>query len=75
MSSKEISAAAMKLPRKIRARLAEELRESLTPRNRRDVDAAWARVAEARIDEYNSGRAKLKPVAEIFKRLRKRNAN
>lgn len=77
MSNKEISAAAMKLPPKSRAQLAEELLNSLSNDAHRAIDAAWAREVEARIDNLDRGKSKTEPFARVLKQLRarRRNAN
>lgn len=76
MSSKEISAAAMSLPPKRRARLAEELLDSLNGDAQRAIDAAWADEVEVRIDRLDSGKSKIKPVSKVLRQLkRRRHAN
>jgi putative addiction module component (TIGR02574 family) len=75
MSNKEISAAALKLPRKSRARLAEELLDSLSGEAQREIDAAWAREVEARIADLDSGKSKTKPVSKVLRQLRSRHRN
>jgi putative addiction module component (TIGR02574 family) len=75
MSSKEISAAALKLPRKSRARLAEELLDSLSDEAQREIDAAWAREAEARIDNFDHGKSKSEPISSVLRQLRRRRRN
>jgi putative addiction module component (TIGR02574 family) len=75
MSNKEISAAALKLPRKSRARLAEELLDSLSDEAQREIDAAWAQEVEARIDNLNRGKSKTEPISIFLKRLQRRRRN
>ena len=72
MSNKEISAAALKLPPKLRVKLAEELLDSLRNDAQREVDAAWAKEAESRIDRFDRGESSSEPVSTFLKRLRKR---
>jgi putative addiction module component (TIGR02574 family) len=75
MSNKQISAAALKLPRKSRARLAEELLDSLSNDAQRAVDLAWAEEVEARITDLDSGKSKTKPVSKVLRQLRGRRRN
>ena len=75
MSNKEISAAAMKLPPKLRVKLAEELLDSLSTDAQREIDAAWAKEVEARIDNLDRGKSKTEPISTFLKRLRKRRRN
>jgi len=75
MSNKKISDAALKLPRKSRARLAEELLDSLSNDAQRAIDAAWAQEAESRINNLNRGKSKTQPVSEVLSQLRRRRRN
>ena len=75
MSIKEISAVALKLPRKSRARLAEKLLDSLNDDGQSEIDAAWAAEAEARLAELESGKIKAIPLSTVLRRLKKRRRN
>jgi putative addiction module component (TIGR02574 family) len=75
MSSKEIVAAAMKLPKKTRARIAEQLWHSVNGMSQSEVDAAWAEEAERRIDDLDSGKVKAKPLSVVMSQLRRRRRN
>ena len=73
MRAKEIEAAAIKLPRRDRARLARKLLDSIPmkPDERdRDVLAAWIAEVDRRIDEIDSGTVKTIPAEVVFERLR-----
>ena len=72
MSTKEIRAAALKLPKKSRIQLAHELLDSASDREQREIDAAWAEEVERRIEAYESGKTKLLPLSRVMKDLRKR---
>ena len=55
----ELSARAKALPSQDRARLAEELLDSLEGESDTDADAAWDREIERRVAEIESGAVKL----------------
>ena len=55
----ELSARAKTLPAEDRARLAEELLESLEGEAEAEADAAWDREIERRVAEIESGGVKL----------------
>jgi len=55
MSTMEITAQALNLPAKSRARLAAQLLESIDARRQSRVDAIWAREVEARLAAYEAG--------------------
>jgi putative addiction module component (TIGR02574 family) len=73
MTPKQIEAAAIKLPKRDRARLAKKLLDSIPmkPDERdRDVMAAWMAEVELRIDEFESGKVTGIPADKVFKRVR-----
>ena len=72
MSHNEVRTAALKLPPKRRAKLAEQLLDSLGEQNQKKIDAAWAREVEARIDSYEQGKSRSKPLEQV---LRKHNSD
>ena len=72
MSHKELSTAAMKLSPKRRAILAEQLLTSLDSDAQRKIDAEWGAEAEARIDAFEAGKVRSRPVAKIVARLKNR---
>jgi putative addiction module component (TIGR02574 family) len=60
---------AIALPPKVRATLAEQLLDSLTPGGQAENDAAWAEEAERRLGDYEDGKAAPVPAADVFRRL------
>jgi putative addiction module component (TIGR02574 family) len=73
MTTKQVEAAALKLPKRDRARLARKLLDTipLKPGDEDpDILAAWIAEAERRIDEFEAGRMPVIPADEVFKRLR-----
>jgi putative addiction module component (TIGR02574 family) len=73
MTAKQIEAAAVKLPRRQRLRLAQKLLETVPLKaNDRDSDvlAAWIAEAERRIDDFENGREVGIPAEEVFARIR-----
>jgi len=66
MSTLEITAHALKLPSKARARLAAQLLESIETRQQKKLDAIWANEAEARIDAHDSAHDATLPASEVL---------
>src|SRR5262245_15614126 len=62
--------AALALPTENRAALAEKLLESLAETDRAQIDEAWAKEAERRIQAYVQGRLKALPGDEVIRSLR-----
>jgi len=52
-----------------RAELVEQILASFEFPARKDIDAAWAREAEARIDAYERGEVKTSPAEEVFREI------
>jgi hypothetical protein len=69
MTEKVIRMAALRLPAKFRAKLPDELLASLLPRGSKAINAAWAKEIEARIDAFESGRTRSRPIAEVLNRF------
>jgi len=67
----ELSARAKALPAEDRARLAEELLESLQEDIDAGADAAWDREIERRVDEIGAGRAKLVAAEDVHAEARR----
>ena len=63
-----VEAQALKLSAEDRAELADRLLASLFKDN--EIEEAWAVEVERRIEEIESGRAKLIPAAEAIARIR-----
>lgn len=67
----ELSARARMLPVEDRARLAEELLDSLLEGEDADAEAAWDREIERRVAEVEAGTAKLVPAADVHAAARR----
>ena len=70
-TAEEILEQLLSLPVETRARLAEQLLESLEPPDERNRQL-WAKEAERRLDAYERGDLKAIPAEEVFARLRDR---
>lgn len=66
----ELVERARALPAEDRARLAEELLASLHEDGDSEVEAAWDEEIRRRIEEIESGNAKLIPAEEVFDEIR-----
>jgi len=69
-SSRQLEAQVLELPPRERARLAERLISSLDEETDPDAEAAWIREGERRLEELNSGKAKGRAAAGVFRRAR-----
>jgi len=67
----ELSARAKALPAEDRARLAEELLESLQEESDADAEAAWDREIERRVAEIEAGAVRLVPAEEVHAEARR----
>ena len=67
----ELSARAKTLPAEDRARLAEELLESLQEESDGEDEAAWDREIERRITEIESGAVELIPAEDVHAEARR----
>jgi putative addiction module component (TIGR02574 family) len=67
----ELSARAKTLPPEDRARLAEELLESLEQDPDSEIEVAWDREIERRVAEVEAGTAKLIPAEEVHAEARR----
>ena len=61
---------ALSLPPRSRAKLAEQLLESLDDPKQKEIDRLWADEVEDRIDAYERGKLKAVPGQEVFRRLK-----
>jgi len=52
-----------------RAELVERILASFTFPSRSDIDAAWSREAEERIDAYEAGQLPSTPAMQVFERV------
>jgi putative addiction module component (TIGR02574 family) len=66
----ELSRKARALPPEERIRLAEELLSSVQDSDE-EIEAAWAEEIERRLEEVESGTAKLIPAEEVFAEIRR----
>jgi putative addiction module component (TIGR02574 family) len=67
----ELTAQAKTLPPEDRARLVEELLESLEPAPDPEVEAAWDREIERRVAEVEAGTADLIPAEDVHAEARR----
>ena len=67
--AKDVLNQALSLSPLERAELVEELLASFDRPEREEIDAAWAKEAEDRLDAYECGEIGASPAAEIFKRI------
>lgn len=67
----ELSHKALTLPPSEREQLAEDILASLQGDTDAEVDAAWDQEVRRRVDEVNSGTAKLIPAEEVFAEVRR----
>jgi len=72
MSTEQIEQQAMALPPEKRAELAERLLASLEPPDQREIDQAWEKELEARIDAYERGEQTARPAEEVIREIRQR---
>ena len=63
----QIVSAALALPPEVKARLAEQLLDSLLPPEQKEIDEGWAKEAERRIKEYEAGNVTTIPADEVLK--------
>lgn len=66
----ELSRKARSLPAEERVRLAEELLSSVQDSDA-EIDAAWEDEIKRRLDEVETGTAKLIPAEEVFAEIRR----
>jgi len=67
-----VARVALALPPRSRAKLAEQLLQSLDAPNQKEIDSLWADEAEVRVDAYERGEIKAVSVREVFRNLRVR---
>ncbi len=67
----ELREQALSLPHSTRARLAQELLESLELENEK-LDALWAEEADRRYEEIKSGKVQAIPGPQVLQRVRNR---
>jgi putative addiction module component (TIGR02574 family) len=73
-AQKQIAVKALALPRKVRARLARQLLESLEQPeekiSKKEWDRLWKIELEKRIEELESGKVKAIPASQVMAELR-----
>jgi putative addiction module component (TIGR02574 family) len=71
-NSAKVVSEALSLPPRSRAKLAEQLLESLDDPKQKEMDRLWADEVEDRIDAYERGELKAIPGQQVFRRLKPR---
>ena len=71
-NSAKVISDALSLPPRSRAKLAEQLIESLDDPKQKESDRLWADEVEDRIDAYERGELKAIPGEEVFRRMKPR---
>ena len=71
-NSAKVVSEALSLPPRSRAKLAEQLLESLDEPKQKEIDRLWADEVEDRIDAYERGELRAIPGQEVFRRLKPR---
>jgi putative addiction module component (TIGR02574 family) len=71
-NSAKVVSDALSLPPRSRAKLAEQLLESLDDPKQKEIDRLWAEEVEGRIDAYERGELRAIPGQEVFRRLKPR---
>ena len=69
-NSAKVTDQAMSLPPRSRAKLAEQLLDSLDGPRQKEWADAWAKESEDRIDAYDKGELKAIPGKVVFRRLK-----
>jgi putative addiction module component (TIGR02574 family) len=70
--SEQILREALSLPPMDRAELAERILASFEFPARKDIDAAWAREVEDRIDAFERGEIRSSPASQVFTEIDQR---
>ena len=70
MSVDELTAEILKLPRDVRARLAEVLIDSLDEES--SIENAWIEEAEQRYERYATGDRRTEPVQHVLAKIRQK---
>lgn len=68
LKTNELIKEAISLPVEIRAQIIDKLLESLNP-SQKEIDKLWAKEAEKRVEEIQSGKVKTIPGEEVFKKI------
>jgi putative addiction module component (TIGR02574 family) len=70
--SKKVLEKALTLPPIERAELVEQILSSFEFPSREEIDALWAKEAEARIDAYQLKKIRATPASKVFDKIDKR---
>jgi putative addiction module component (TIGR02574 family) len=70
--SEQVLREALDLPPLDRAELVERILASFEFPARKDIDAAWAREAEERLDAFERGQIGSSPASEVFREIDQR---
>ncbi|HHT9106898.1 MAG TPA: addiction module protein [Candidatus Wujingus californicus] len=68
IKTEELIEEAISLPVEIKTKLIDKLLQSLSP-SQKEIDALWAKEAERRAEEIQSGKVKTIPGEEVFKKI------
>jgi putative addiction module component (TIGR02574 family) len=63
---------ALRLTRRQRLKLAQELHASVMTEEEREIEQAWIAEAERRLADWKAGRTKTIPAEEVFAKLREK---
>jgi len=69
MKTKDLIAEISDLPFEQRARIADQILQSLNAPDP-DIESAWIQEVEKRVEEYEKGKVELIPAREVFKKLK-----
>ncbi len=72
IKTNELISEAMSLPVEGRTLLVNKLLESLNPPDK-EIDELWAKVAEKRVADIETGKVKTIPGEEVFKKIREKS--
>ena len=73
MASEKLTKAALALPARTRAKLAQKLLASLDDLRQPEIDALWAEEAEDRITAFERGKIRAVPGEQAFRCLKRRS--
>ena len=64
---------AKKLPPRERAELVEKLLASFDVEQSKEIDDAWAKEAESRLDAYDAGLIEGLPISKVFEEIERKD--
>ncbi len=71
IKTNELISEAISLPVEVRTLLVNKLLESLNP-TKNEIDELWAKEAEKRVADIETGKVKTIPGEEVFKKIREK---